>query len=238
MNKLITIYGLCYNEEFMLPHFIAHYRKMFPNCRIVLWDNESTDRTHEIAIENHCEIVTYCTNGKLDDEKYLDLKNNGWKTAETPWVCVVDIDELVEISESQLIQQDIQGVTIINFAGYNMVSYEDGELVPCINRAVKSESYNKRYMFKRTVIDEINYSPGSHGANPQPHNKAVFSCHVFRALHYKYIDPNYMVKRHAHFASRLSDNNKKKQYGFHYLFSEKKIRAEFEEARRNAVKIL
>lgn len=75
----ITIYTLTYNEAYMLPHFIAHYRRNFPDCRIVVYDNESTDNTRQIAETAGCEVRINATGGKLDDMRYLEIKNNCWK---------------------------------------------------------------------------------------------------------------------------------------------------------------
>ena len=236
MNKQITVFGLCYNEEFMLPFFIAHYRKMFPGCRIVLWDNESTDRTHGIAIVNDCEIKTYCTGGKLNDVKYLELKNEWWRDADTEWVCIVDIDEHLEIDHLQLSNEERSGYTLINFDGYNMVNLKDNLSFNEITYGVRAPSYDKYYLFNKSKINEINYNPGAHTASPIGDIRTTYN--VYRCLHYKYLNPNYMVNRHAHFASRLSDVNLKHHYGGHYQYSEKRIRKEFEEARKNAIKIL
>ena len=236
MNKQITVFGLCYNEELMLPFFIAHYRKMFPGCRIVLWDNESTDRTHDIAIANKCEIKTYNTDGKLNDVKYLEIKNNWWKEAETDWVLVADIDEHLYITEGLLSVQDFSGSSIIRSKGFNMVNLNDDLNISSIDHGVRSKSYDKSYCFKRSVIQEINYGPGCHGSNPK--GLVNYSIEDYVCMHYKYVNPDYMVKRHSEYASRLSNVNKAKGYGSHYLYSDEKIRSEFNEARKNAIKII
>jgi len=46
----MTIYTITYNEELMLPYFIRHYRLRFPNCKIVVYDNEDII-AEEIGIE-------------------------------------------------------------------------------------------------------------------------------------------------------------------------------------------
>ena len=78
MNKLITIYSICYNEQVMMQFFINHYRNLFPNCRIVIYDNYSTDRTEEIALANGCEVIKYDSNNEIRDDLYLEIKNNCW----------------------------------------------------------------------------------------------------------------------------------------------------------------
>jgi len=64
----------------MLPFMIKWYRERFPNCLIIVYDNESTDRSVQIALENNCKVISYSTNNQLSDSKYLEIKNNCWKT--------------------------------------------------------------------------------------------------------------------------------------------------------------
>lgn len=234
---MITVYTICFNEEFMLPHFIAHYRSRFPDCKIVVYDNESTDRTVEIALANDCEVRTYKTGGKLDDTTYLQIKNNCWKDAKTDWVLIADCDELCNIYEVQLKQRNRAGVTMIPFHGFNMVNLNDDMNFESIAYGVRAPSYDKAYLFNRKHIKEINYGPGCHSCAPQgyvDYGKQVPQ----NVYHYKYLNPDYMVNRHKVFASRLSAENLKRGYGGHYLYTEEQIRNEFAEARKQAIKIL
>ena len=63
----------------MLPYFIRHYRKNFPDCRIIVYDNHSTDATVKIAEAADCEVIPYDTGNHLDDMKYLEIKNHCWQ---------------------------------------------------------------------------------------------------------------------------------------------------------------
>lgn len=235
---MITIYTICFNEEFMLPYFIRHYRKRFPNCNIVVYDNESTDRTVEIAREHHCTVITYQTGGKLDDTTYLKIKNNCWKNAPTDWVLIADCDELCDIHQQRLESLEQQGVSIVRFAGFNMVNLNDDMNVSNITHGIRSESYSKRYLFNRKHITEINYGMGCHHATPNGYVDFGKDEKPYRAFHYKYLNPDYMIARHKVFASRLSEENIKRGYGGHYLYTEEQIRKEFADARKQAVKII
>lgn len=80
---MITVYTIAYNEERMLPFFIKWYRDRFPDCRIVLYDNQSTDNTVKICEDNNIEVITYFTNGEMRDSALRDIKNNCWKESLT-----------------------------------------------------------------------------------------------------------------------------------------------------------
>lgn len=233
---MITVYTICFNEEFMLPHFIAHYRKMFPNCRIVVYDNQSTDATRAIALENGCEIVEYDTGGKLDDLTYLKIKNNCWKDAKTDWVLVADCDEFLDIDETELGFLIKSDCTVVRSKGFNMVNMNDDMNLESITHGIRSESYDKIYLFDKSHIHETDYEPGAHKARIK--GWIARSYVTYRCRHYKYVNPDYMVARHKVFASRLSDENKKRGYGGHYLYNEEQIRNEFSEARKQAIKII
>jgi hypothetical protein len=208
---------------------------MFPRCRIVVYDNQSTDSTASIAREMGCEVIEYNTGGKLSDDKYLEIKNNCWKGVDG-WVIVADCDEFCDIDVMQLGVMDDQGATIVRFSGWNMVNLKDNMNFSAIKTGFRSDSYDKFYCFDARLIKEINYSHGCHTANPV--GSVVFSVKTFNCRHYKYLNPDYMVKRHAIFAARLSDKNLQKGYGGHYLYGEAAIRKEFDEARKIAKKII
>lgn len=237
---MITIFTIAYNEELMLPFFVLHYRKNFPDCRIVIYNNMSTDRTKDLAVSLGCEVIDYDTGGKLSDQTYLDIKNNCWKRIETEdgdrWVMIVDMDEFCEINDAQLSAESHAGVTVIDFIGYNMVNHANNFDITGITQGVRAPSYDKRYCFNAAKIFEINYLPGCHRANPR--GLFITSLGQYRCLHYKYVQIDYMIKRHAHYASRLSDENIKKGWGFHYKFSPDAITEEFIQAQHNAIKIL
>lgn len=231
----MTIYTITYNEAFMLPHFIAHYRKAFPDCTIVVYDNESTDDTVKIALAHGCQVIPYSTSGQLDDRTYLSIKNNCWK-GQKGWVIVCDCDELCDINAEDLAAELEKGTTIISFTGYNMVNLEDNLDFSNIKHGIRTHSYDKNYCFFVPKVVEIGYNMGCHTSNPI--GEAVFSYQKYVCRHYKYVNPDYMVNRHNAFAKRMSDENLAKGYGGHYLNSEQDIRNEFQIARLKALKII
>lgn len=232
---MITCYGVCYNEQILLPFFIAHYRMMFPGCEIVIFDNQSTDASVTIAEQMGCKVIPFNTGNTLSDRAYLDIKNKAWRTASTDWVLLADIDEHLYINQEQLIEEEKNNVTIIKAEGYNMCSDDDKELYSPfdIEKGVRATSYDKFYLFNKKHIKEINYVYGCHRA--QPIGQIRFSTKSYICKHYKYYNLPYMIKRHAAFAKRMSEENKVKGLGAHYLYTPEEITKEFNEARLKAV---
>jgi len=224
----MKVFTITYNEQLMLPYFIQHYRERFPDCEIIIYDNCSTDNTKAIALESGCKVIEYDTNGKLSDFKYLEIKNNCWKGGEG-WVIIADCDEFLDIWEEELREE--QG-SIISVEAYNMVNHADNLDIDNIFKGVRSTSYDKAYCFNSTRIKEINYGPGAHSCSPI--GGVEYSSRYYRAWHYKYVNIDYMINRHAIFAERLSDENKAKGYGGHYLYPSDQIKNEFLEAREKS----
>lgn len=222
---MLTIYTITYNEQLVLPHFINWYRLRFPNCKIVVYDNESTDNTAQIAIDNNCEVVSYSTNNQLSDSAYLNIKNNVWKEAETDWVMVVDCDEFVEINQNYLIEIENLKKTIISAIGYNMCNIEGLTELADIRHGVRAEQYDKSVLFNKKFIKEINYEAGCHKCNPK--GVINYGYGMVSLYHMHLINEQILIDKYLRNASRMSEENKRNKWGYHYLQTEDIIRANY-----------
>ncbi len=234
----ITIYTVTYNEELLMQFMIDHYRKRFPNCHIVVYDNQSTDRTVEIAKANGCEIRHYDSGGQVNDQMLWDTKNTCWKDAKTDWVLVCDLDEMLDINEQQLISEAAHGVTKIKCECYHMVNMEDNLDVKNITFGVRNPQdtvYDKDLLFNKKYVD-INYiNNDCHFTNSKG---IIKNSKPYLMYHYKYVNPDVFVNKQKTSAKRLSEINKKNGWGSQCLRDEGSFRAEFQQARDAAVKIL
>ncbi len=221
---MITIYTIAYNEEVMLPFMIKWYRERFPECKIVVYDNFSTDKTEEIALSNDCQVVKYDSNNQIRDDLYLEIKNNCWKTAETDWVLICDVDEFLDIQESDLINETS---TIITSEGWNMINTQPNPNLELkdIKWGTRAKQYDKAYLFNKKFIKEIRYSAGCHSCNPS--GKIKYSSNLYKLFHFKAISEDYMIQRHTSFAKRMSEQNIKNDWGVHYFDTEETIRRNY-----------
>ena len=208
----------------MLPYFVKHYRDNFPNCEIVVCDNESTDGTDKLALELGCKVISYSTGNKLSDRAYLEIKNNWWKDAKTDWVLVADIDEFCQINQRELKDEESIGTTLIRFAGYNMVNVGNSKH-PDFNTGVRAPMYDKNYLFNKKFISEINYEAGCHISHPK--GNVAKSYHLYLCYHYRYISPEYLIERYKSYRHRLSDENKQRGWGSQYTLAADAIREEY-----------
>ena len=221
---MITIYTIAYNEEVMLPFMIKWYRERFPECKIVVYDNFSTDKTEEIALSNDCQVVKYDSNNQIRDDLYLEIKNNCWKTAETDWVLICDVDEFLDIQESDLINETS---TIITSEGWNMINTQPNPNLELkdIKWGTRAKQYDKAYLFNKKFIKEIRYSAGCHSCNPS--GKIKYSSNLYKLFHFKAISEDYMIQRHTSFAKRMSEKKNKNGWGVHYFDTEETIRRNY-----------
>jgi glycosyltransferase involved in cell wall biosynthesis len=64
MTKTLTIGIPCYNESITIGKVITDFRRVFPEARILVLDNASTDNTAEIAHAHGVEVVSEPRKGK------------------------------------------------------------------------------------------------------------------------------------------------------------------------------
>lgn len=232
---MITVYTLAYNEEVMIQFMIDHYRTRFPDCRIIVHNNMSTDNTVKIALDNGCEVIPYDTNNKLQDSRYLKIKNNCWKNALTDWVLVCDMDELLEINEAQLKKEENLGTSMIVCEFYDMINMEDNLNIAGMKYGVKSPIPGKFCLFNKKLISEINYEPGCHTCNPIGTIK--YSNNTYKLYHYASINENVTIEKFKIYKKRLSPENIKNGWGSQYLITPEEIREEYAQERSKAIKV-
>jgi glycosyltransferase involved in cell wall biosynthesis len=226
----LTIYLLCYNEEVLLPHALKHYKTRFPNAKFIIIDNQSTDKSVEIALAEGCTIHTWDTKNIANIIENTILKNNIWKTAETDWVIITDMDEWLELTDEQLTNDSNAGVTIIRTSGIQIVADSKSLILDDVDlhslrNGYRDKLYSKTICFKRTEINEINYERGAHVSRPK--GKVVFNKNAYILKHMNYLGfPWYEAKMKARYL-RTDYNRNKLRCSGHYSNNNKVITDRF-----------
>jgi glycosyltransferase involved in cell wall biosynthesis len=211
------LHTFTFNEEFMLPKLVKWYRKRMPDIRIVVHDNESTDKTEEIATSLGCEVIPFSTNGHLRNKKLRQLKNSVWKGSKAGFVIVADIDEMLDVDANLLSTTD---ATIIRGVGINMVG--NTREIEEISQAGLSSLYDKMICFNPSAIKSMNYSPGAHWASP----KGIVKFIQAPLYHYKWISAEYVIERTRLVNPRRSRQDKFFGWGIHYEMKDADIKRE------------
>ena len=167
----LHVYLLCHNEEVLLPHAIEHYRRRVPGVTFTILDNESSDASVAIARELGCEVQTFTTGDKLNDDVLRDLKNSVWLERTHWWVIVADMDEWLCVTAEDLEREGRAGTTILHTFGLNVfgnsasTTLDDVDL-HALNTGQPHPPESKAICFRRPQISAMNYNPGAHRCAP------------------------------------------------------------------------
>lgn len=229
---MIDVYLLCYNEEKILQFVIDHHRKYLPNAHIIFYDNMSTDNSVNIMKSNGCTVRQFNTKNTFNDMIHKDLKNSCWKEqSKNDWVLVADLDELPCVTEDQLQSEEKLGSTILSLEGFTLIGPRTGFDLQNLKTGIRDGGHDKKHIFNRRHIKDINYSPGAHKANPT--GNVVYSANKYKTLHYKWISLEYIRDRHRMYAKRLSQTNKQFGMGQQYNWSDKRLTEIYDSLQKN-----
>jgi glycosyltransferase involved in cell wall biosynthesis len=214
----IEAFILAFNEAETIHLTIKHYKQFCD--RITIFDNFSTDDTREIAESLGCIVKPFGIAGVLDDKEYLKVKNHCWKGSDADWVIVCDADEI--LCDSRLdfnlryTLESVKNDTIFTTKGWNIFSNDvPHETWSEITTGIPDSRYSKQIIFNPKEIKEIGYVYGCHENKPEGNVKYYYES--LNLLHYKHIGgAKRVADRHALYAERLSDWNKRYKCGFQY----------------------
>jgi hypothetical protein len=197
-----------------------------------MYDQYSTDGSIELAKSLGIEVRHFGRAGVLNDQWYLDVKNNCWKECRGKginYVIVADADEFVLLPRNEKMEVILADV-FPTVKGCDMISND----LPVndifeIKTGYESEQYSKQAIFSPDFVTEINYVHGCHKNNAviaQNHSVCVDNVYLY---HYRQIGGvQRIIDRHALYRNRLSEFNKKHKMGFHYEHSDNAKRDEWE----------
>jgi hypothetical protein len=199
----MNIFLLCYNESVLLPYTVAHYRKHIPDCIITIYDNESTDNSVELAKSLGCNVISWKSGNIINDDLYVKIKNSCWKSIESGWIIMADMDEWLCITTQELECEKNKGTSIISTNGINMIG-ESKTLdlsdidIHGIKKYIPHPPESKKLCFLREKISDMNYNLGSHSCDPKglvQYSHGVYNNKHMAILGLKFIVDK-ILKRH------------------------------------------
>jgi glycosyltransferase involved in cell wall biosynthesis len=223
----IEVYGICWNEEILMPHFLKHYGEFAD--KIYLYDNGSTDETLQIIKEcPQANVKQFNTNNKIRDDAYLVIKNHCWKNSNADYVIIVDTDEFLYHPDIRSYLKEYSHYDVFAPSYWDMIvnhiPQSDEILTETAKRGLRQPRSPKMVIFK-PKIEAINYFPGCHAA--QPATQKLLRNNELKTLHYRYFTADHLVERFKVYSKRLSNFNKLHKLGYHYLTPEAKLRKKF-----------
>ncbi len=215
MLMKVAVFVVTWNEQIMLPQFVAHYRRVLgAGTDIFVVDNESSDATRTIARLLGCRVRVFRSDGLRDDINSL-IKSTEWvpHRRKYDWVIVCDCDEFVDVSPELLMRASKKGFTVISTQGYDMVGNR-GTDTSVITRGVRATGEDKPIVIDPSAITGCEFAPGAHTA--KFHGRVSIWRHGCVLRHFKFINPAYVVARYAALRERRSPLNRKKTWGGQY----------------------
>jgi len=236
---IIDAYTFCYNEQIRLKYYLNLYS---PLCRkITIYDNGSTDASKQIATKYDnviWETETYNQN-EINDVLLTNIKNNCWKQSkDADWVIVGDVDEILYhkdgLNNYLMYLLNETNKRIIRATGFDMVStklpthagniYDNEDFQYGVRN---KKYYDKTCIFSPSSIDGINYMMGSHKCKPvingRRWRKRIQQMSLYdgelKLFHYKFLSEESFVNGQYQSAKRLSEVNKKSNWGSGYFFN-------------------
>jgi hypothetical protein len=222
----INIFLLCYNESALLPHTVNHYKKYLPNCKITIYDNESTDNSVEIAKNLGCDIFSFSSNNIFDENIQIELRNSVWKKYNSGWIIMADMDEFLCVTEDELMKEMELGTTILQINGYEMIGESekigltDIDLQQ-IDKYFVNHMESKNLCFLREKIIDMNYGAGSHACNPT--GNVVYSSNVYINKHMNTLGLKFLINKQIERYAR-NEKMRLKGWNIHYTHDIDKIK--------------
>lgn len=205
----------------MLPYFFRHYDSIVD--RYFVWDSGSTDRSLDL-LRHHRRVTV----GRFERGESFILSatahyNECWKVSRgaADWVIVVNVDEHLYHPRlrSYLRSRGGAGVSIVIAEGYHMVSHTfpwtRQPLWRVLPHGARDRHWDKPQVFDPNRIQEINFAPGRHAAEPIG-NVGVVRTNAVRLLHYKYLGADYLQTRHAELRSVFPESDLARGWGYQY----------------------
>jgi hypothetical protein len=231
----INIFILCYNESYLLPHTINHYKKYLPSCKITIYDNQSSDNSVKLALSLGCNVISWSSNNQINDHLYLKIKNNCWKNIKNGWIIMIDMDEFLCVTEDELLDEIKNETSILEIKGLEMVG-ESNKIdltdidLQKINKYVDKDEESKKLCFLREKITEMNYGMGAHHCNPLGNIK--YSSKIYYNKHMNTLGLNYINNKTKKRYER-SELMLKQGLATHYAYPEEIIKKNYYHALNN-----
>lgn len=234
----IEVHSLLCNEARLIPYFMRHYKQF---ADVYFYESNSHDGSRKIAQRLGAKVIDFPTGNEIDENMFLDMKNNCWKDSKADWVIVGDTDEFVY--HPQLVKGlEHTNYTIFHPKEWRMYS----KTFPTTGKQIYEEvvygrpgapNMNKMNLFRPSEIKEMNYGVGCHTAKPEGNVQLCPDTKII-TLHMHHLSKEYRIEKNKQLAERLSDINKKNGWGFHVLLPESIVNSRFDREMEKLVRVL
>lgn len=226
----VHVYLFCYNELRLLPVTVGYYQRVFPHCKITICDNCSTDGSVELATSLGCNIHSFSTDNNLNEFVHQELRNNLWKNSSAEWIVFCDMDEMLMISEADLVTESIAGTNLIRTEGRQVLARCDDHYASDIDDLLSLDTYvldpiyNKPICFRRLHVTNLVFNYGGHKVSTSSDH---YSERTYPMWHFNYLGLPWLLRKNN---DRFVRAVTMRKYGLsnHYVIDPEKIASDFD----------
>jgi hypothetical protein len=171
----------------------------------------SSDNSVELALAGGCEVKSFDTKNSNSEPTKMRLRNNVWKTIQSGWIIMADMDEFLCITEDELKNETAMGTTILKTIGHNMFGESKTTDLSDINlqditkyQIERMES--KNICFLKDKITNMNFGAGSHKCSPRGVIK--YSSRIYTLKHMSNLGLDFLIKKNLQRYQRSAENRK------------------------------
>lgn len=177
----ISTLTFVYNEEFLLPYFLKHYK--WCDSNIIIYDTESSDNTLKIlkeAKDNNIQISPFTFPDGMDDVLKVKHINNVYKMLDCDIVLNVDADEFI-FAERQDIER-CSNLPIVTCKFGDVYRHESEKDID-IDAPIKTQRRHGYFhpMYKKPIIAHtglgVEWLPGNHICNQNAYDCGLIGAH-------------------------------------------------------------
>lgn len=210
MGLKLDLYSVIYNEERILPYWLRHYSPLVD--RIFVWDDDSTDSTHEILSKNpKVMFLPMKSHGDNDDYWRNELfpQCSAISRGFADYCIIADADEFIYHRDlrSKLIEEKEKGIQLIRCEGFTMLSSSfpstDGQIYDEIKVGVPDKLESKRTIHSPNI--HVRYAKGRHfGVSTLEFLVNRDENSGIKLLHFRYLGENYLEEKDRKNRERLN----------------------------------
>lgn len=245
-RPVIHLYAPCYNEQRILPYFMAHYGKFVDE--FFIYDNRSTDSTARLLSGyRNVNVIPFDTGGNFSHGERERIKNHAWKASagKADFVVVCDLDEFLYHPHLDVLLalMKAHGYTLLKPHGYQMAAerlpeFDGTPITTLVTSGMDVAShYSKTILFDPSRVAEIHFSPGCHCSRPKGRIKTFHSSHA-KLLHYKYVDREEVLRKTRTYRATISAESRAQGFGWHYQRTDEEVMALFDRILAGARKVI
>lgn len=119
-DKAVTVLIPCYNEEITIGRVVADFTRALPTARIVVFDNNSTDHTVQMAIGAGATVVKSPRQGKGNVVRHM------FRVIEADYYVMVDGDDTYPADRAGELISVLQESGADMVVGMRLSDYDDG----------------------------------------------------------------------------------------------------------------